>query len=99
MDYKDFSTISNVQQLHDFLEEKKLTHRKYCHYSSINIVNKILENQFFILSESQSVNDRKESNENNEFFLCFSATDSENIPMWYLYGGIDGKGGKNYFPK
>lgn len=99
MDYKDFSSINSVDTLYGFLEEKKLTHTKYCYYSAIKGIDSILEKQFFWLSSAYLVNDRKESNTENEFFLCLSATDSENIPMWYLYGGIDGQGARITFKK
>lgn len=94
MDYSDFSSINSVETLYNFLEEKKLSHKNYCYYSSIYGIDSILGNQFFWLSSPSLVNDKNETNDENEFFLCFSATDSENIPMWYLYGGIDGKGAR-----
>lgn len=37
--------------------------------------------------------------ESNCYSLCFSTGINENLPLWYFYSGIDGKGGRIRFTK
>ena len=66
-------------------------------------MDKILNNEYLWLSNLNSFNDLDEGdlagNDENLFGLCFSALYSENLPMWYLYGGITGQGARITFKK
>ena len=51
----------------------------------------------FRISSLDEMNDRQEcewhtADKERVYALCFSYTDSESIPMWYLYSGIAGEG-------
>ena len=70
---------------------------KFCHFTSSDNARDILNSETFFLSKYDKMNDLAEaglhSDEKNKVFvLCFSNSESLNIPAFYLYGGIDGKG-------
>ena len=97
-----FGQITDIKELVPFIESKELNHQNYCHYSSLDSVNKILKNKFIIFSSLQYCNDKVEIESDpdcNTFVLCFSALYSENLPMWYLYGGVKGKGARITYSK
>ncbi len=70
---------------------------KFCHFTSTDNARDIMNSETFYLSKYDNMNDLAEaalhSDEKNKVFvLCFSNSESLNIPAYYLYGGIDGKG-------
>ncbi len=74
-----------------------ISRTKFCHYTTIDNARNILSSESFFLSKYNRMNDLAEaglhSNDKDRVFvLCFSNSESFNIPVFYLYGGIDGKG-------
>jgi len=70
---------------------------KFCHFTSIDNARNILSSESFFLSKYSKMNDLAESKihekqDRRAFVLCFSNSEALNIPAFYLYGGIDGKG-------
>lgn len=70
---------------------------KFCHFTSTDNARSILNSESFFLSKYDRMNDLAEASLHDEqrnrvFVLCFSNSDALNIPAFYLYGGIDGKG-------
>lgn len=59
-------------------------------------VQLIIDNQYFLASNLENMNDLNEmknyKNKNKFHILCFCNTNTEKIPMWYLYSGIKGDG-------
>lgn len=83
-------------------ENRAYFHEKFFHYTKLNFVEKILSGQCFLLSRCGTTNDPMEKdikNKRNCFLLCFSTGQNENIPLWYLYSGVDGQGGCLTFSK
>lgn len=81
----------------DILDTKSLGSNKFCHYTTISNLDKIFQSGKIWASKITTTNDLSEKeryneNGNNKFLLCFCNSKSENIPMWYLYSGINGKG-------
>ena len=79
------------------LEDLKDTY--YCTYRDADTVVKILgaKENYFYMNSLQEMNDEDEANLHvvdgkSTFALCFCHSDTENIPLWYLYGGITGEG-------
>lgn len=70
--------------------------KSFWHYTSAYSAKLILNNQYFLTNHLKNVNDLNElkNQKNPELYhiLCFCNTDSEKIPMWYLYSGINGDG-------
>lgn len=98
MDDKEIklSELKNADDVIHYLETQKFKHMKYSHYTNIDAMDSILKNRCLWLSPLEQCNDLLETDWEgdvcNDFCLCFSAVYSENIPMWYLYGGITGQG-------
>ena len=66
-------------------------------YTSIGNLNDILKSGYFFASNLAIMNDKNEkelhpNNSESVHALCFCNSNTEKIPMWYLYGGITGKG-------
>lgn len=70
----------------------------FCTYRSRDTAIAILQgnNNYFLLNSIAGTNDEHEKklhvNGEKVFPLCFCHSKTENIPLWYLYGGIDGHG-------
>ena len=66
-------------------------------YTSVESIGYILSGDCFWVNNISGMNDLHEAelheNEKQDVFIqCFCNSDTEKIPMWYLYGGIVGKG-------
>lgn len=77
----------------------------FYHYSSLDSVTKILSPDdlcyFFVrpITEMNDIAEKKhhiqlQHNAKSIFVLCFCNSETDNIPMWYLYGGLSGQGAK-----
>lgn len=109
--WSDFPTLNNSTDLMNYLNKRWRTHTQYCHYTSIEAVNSILGGQSFLLGCVDRFNDKEDRkqfgdvrNQRHNYALCFSTGVNENLSLWYLYSGVEGKGarirwGKNTFNK
>lgn len=101
MNYYDFIKINQAKDLDVYFEKRWKLHNKYFHYSSLKTINSILDNDEIWLTQVKNLNDKNDlsqfDNPNINFALCFSIGLNENLPLWYLYGGIQGNGGCLYF--
>lgn len=70
----------------------------FYHYTFMENAIDILESGCFRLSKLKFSNDLKEK-QRDIYYLSFCATHVDDVPMWYLYAGIDGKGAKLRFSK
>lgn len=66
-------------------------------YTSVDTIERILDGNCFWVNSISGMNDLHESelhkDEKEDIFIqCFCNSNNEKIPMWYLYGGIAGKG-------
>lgn len=98
----DFKELTSAKDYHDFFSDPDRAnhHTLYYHYTTLNSVNRILkENAFRLLNLAETSNDESEKQHSADegevlFSVCFATGTSENLPMWYLYSGPDGKGGR-----
>lgn len=79
--------------------QREYEHVGYYHYTTLQSIDNILGSKTFWLSSVQGFNDKKEieffgENANKYFSLCFSTGVNENLALWYLYSGVEGKGGR-----
>jgi len=70
---------------------------KFCHYTSVKNARNILSNECIFLSKFSGMNDITEAGLHSEdmnrvFVLSLCHSEALNIPVFYLYGGINGKG-------
>lgn len=99
MYFKELVSAQDYQQF--FFDSDRANHHTfYYHYSTLGIVDNILkENAFRLRNLTESSNDEGEKRHSAGdgdvlFSVCFATGTSENLPMWYLYSGPDGKGGR-----
>lgn len=76
---------------------KELANCSFCHYTSLDTLNKILESKSIHIGNIASMNDLDEvelhsKDKHKVYSLCFCNSNTEKIPMWYLYAGIAGQG-------
>lgn len=93
--WNNFSKITNITDLSEYLK-REYEHTEYNHYTDLEAINNILESREFFLSDVRGFNDKKDTEQFKDrlyFSLCFSTGINENLSLWYLYSGIDGKGG------
>jgi len=69
----------------------------FWHYTTLESVDNILQSQSFLVRNLDRMNDLDERDlheEQKDFVhaLCFCNSNTEKIPMWYLYAGIFGRG-------
>ena len=93
----------NYKNGEGFSEDLK-TKPYFYHYTSRESAKAILNkdgDKYFFLNPLSATNDREEvehhtNDKDKVFVLCFSHSDAEkeDIPLWYLYGGLTGNGVK-----
>lgn len=98
-EWKDFGEIRTCEDLEAYLSGREYGHGDYCHYTSADTINKILKGKTFRLTSVTGFNDILDTEQfgkagGDYFSLCFSTGVNENLPLWYLYSGINGKGGR-----
>lgn len=101
---KKFTELNSYDDLELYMEDREYKHTNYFHYSDIKGINGILENKKIWISSMMYSNDAKENDafgdETYRYFqLCFSTGKSENLPLWFLYSGVNGNGARINFPK
>ena len=96
--WNQFGDISDTEQLVSYLDGRAHEHTYYFHYTSLKAIDGILGSNSFYISSLSSFNDKTEANmvEKPElcFSLCFSTGVNENLPLWYLYSDLSGRGGR-----
>ena len=84
---------------------KTVSGAHFYHYTTEERIKKILDRKekpgkgCFYVNSISHMNDEQEkelhkADGDKVFALCFSQQKEENIPLWYLYGGIMGKGAR-----
>lgn len=76
---------------------KDFSKSRFWYYTTMTTASYILQSHTFWVRSIEHMNDKAEaelhgSDKNIIHALCFCNSDSEKIPMWYLYSGISGKG-------
>lgn len=100
--WRDFGKIERGKALVDYLNGREWNHGSYCHYTNLKSIDSILESKTFRISNVLRFNDIKDRNQfspNQHLFysLCFSTGINENLSLWYMYAGMDGRGGRFVF--
>lgn len=96
--WNEFGTLKDSVQLDEYLAGREYRHGEYCHYTKLHVLNDILGSKELWLSPVVGFNDKIEREEIKDsklkFALCFSTGVNENLPLWYMYAGINGMGGR-----
>ncbi len=103
LEWNQFGSIEDVPQLMEYLDGRQYKHERYFHYTSLGAINGILGTRTFWVSNVSKFNDRIDQKQFDTpqfyFSLCFSTGINENLPLWYLYAGLTGHGGRIGFTK
>ena len=103
LEWSKFGLIEDVPQLMEYLDGRQYKHERYFHYTSLGAINGILGTRTFWVSNVSKFNDRIDQKQFDTpqfyFSLCFSTGINENLPLWYLYAGLTGHGGRIGFTK
>lgn len=96
--WNQFGNLTTAVELEEYLQ-REYEHGGYYHYTSLENIDKILASKTFWISNVQGFNDKAEielfgEKQKNCYATCFSTGRNENLPLWYMYSGIDGKGGR-----
>ena len=97
--WNDFSSLKTSNQLINYLADRIYGHDKYYHYTSLSAIEAILKEKTFRISPVTRFNDRIDmaqfqENQHRFFSACFSSGQNENLSLWYMYGGMNGKGAR-----
>lgn len=89
----------NAKEIEELLKEKAYKHTNYYHYTHNEAVDSILKDEKIWISSMLYSNDTTEKTACEEntykmFQLCFATGISENLPLWFLYSGINGYGAR-----
>ncbi|HPW52786.1 MAG TPA: hypothetical protein PK631_00270 [Erysipelotrichaceae bacterium] len=101
---KDFLELNDVKErlsrLKSNASREVLGSRGFYYYTTLDTFSKIFDNKEIWIRNVSNMNDRKEFvldpqlEKEKKFYhlFCFSNSDVESIPMWYMYSGISGNG-------
>ena len=96
--WDQFGIISDTDQLLQYLDGRQYNHSYYFHYTGLSGIDGILNSKSFWISSFRAFNDKAEAkklrNPELYFSLCFSTGLNENLPLWYMYSGLTGRGGR-----
>ena len=96
--WDQFGSIESVDQLQCYLDGQEYRHTNYFHYSSLRGIDGILGTKTIWISNFNAFNDKAEAkrlcNPELSFALCFSTGINDNLPLWYMYSGLSGCGGR-----
>jgi len=96
-----FPHLQTAEEINNYFDVRLKGHTEFFHYTSLNAIDKILEGKLLRISCVERFNDKKDkeqfgtvAEQKKHFSICFSTGSNENLSLWYLYSGIDGKGGR-----
>ena len=91
--------LEGYRDVLSFLADRGGMHREYKHYATRARIAGILGGGALYLTDGTSWNDKYDREHFNPSFMstkrfgaCFSASSTESVAMWMLYGGMDGNG-------
>lgn len=100
--FNQFGELSSIEHLNEYLV-REYRHTEYVHYTKLGVLDSILKSKSFWVSPVTEFNDKKDTEQFDEgrryYSLCFSTGTNENLALWYLYSGMDGKGAAISFDK
>lgn len=91
---EDFASLRTADEMVAYLQYRAGKHGYYYHYSAKAAIESMLDHRQIWLSPLSLANDKAECSKRTLFQTSFSSGTSENLPLWYLYSGIDGKGAR-----
>lgn len=100
IEWRNFGNLTTAEEILTYLDGREYGHTNYYHYTKLDIINSILENKELWISSVSGFNDTidqaqfSDSKPQKYYAICFSTGVNENLPLWYLYSGVNGRGGR-----
>ncbi len=100
IEWRNFGNLTTAEEILTYLDGREYGHTDYYHYTKLSTINSILENKELWISSVSGFNDTIDQAQFGEnisqkyYAICFSTGVNENLPLWYLYSGVDGRGGR-----
>lgn len=98
--WNKFREITDVVGLSDYMKGREFGHQDYCHYTTLNVIDSMLRNNALWLSCVDGFNDKIDTKQFDEeslkkyYSICFATGKTENLSLWYIYSGVEGRGGR-----
>ena len=99
-----FPSLKTKDEISAYFDVRTQGHNELYHYTSLKAIDEILKYGIIRISSTNRFNDEKdrrqfgtEQEQKKHFSLCFTSGNNENLSLWYLYSGVDGKGGRMGF--
>ena len=97
-EWNKFGKLENIDDLKMYFQiDREFRHSYYFHYTSSDVIKSIFNNHKIWISNVGRFNDHNDREQFNTpyfFSLCFSTGVNENLPLWYMYSGMNGQGGR-----
>ena len=100
-EWKNFTKLKTADELQKYFDNRIYGEKEFFHYTTLGAIDKILEKNTIRISSFDRFNDKKDKEQFNSlleqkrhYSLCFSSGKNENLSLWYLYSGVNGKGGR-----
>ncbi len=97
----NFPHLQTADELNKYFDIRTRGHKEFFHYTSLRAIDAILGSKTIRISSSDRFNDKKDREQfgtlleqKRYYSLCFSTGSNENLSLWYLYSGVNGKGGR-----
>jgi len=102
-----FPQLGSSDELEKYFEHRTVGHSYFFHYTSLKAINEILRTKTLRISSVDRFNDEKDKKQFGDnkkeqkkyYSICFSSGQNENLSLWYLYSGLNGKGGRIGFTR
>ena len=99
-EWTNFPRLQTADELNEYFDIRTRGHKEFFHYTSLKAINAILGGKTIRIS-SDRLNDKKDREQfgtlleqKRHYSLCFSTGSNENLSLWYLYSGVNGKSGR-----
>lgn len=99
--WASFPELKTAAELSAYFDKRTIGHSNFYHYTSLGAIDAILRDKTIRISSVDRFNDEKDKKQFGDsqqqkhyFSFCFSSGSNENLSLWYLYSGVNGKGGR-----
>ena len=99
--WSSFPHLRTADELEKYFDVRTQGHKEFCHYTTLGAIDSILGSKTIRISSVDRFNDKIDrqqfdtlSGPKMYYSLCFSTGTHENLSLWYLYSGVNGKGAR-----
>ena len=102
--WNSFPGLKTAAELSDYFVGRVSGHKYFYHYTGLASIDNIIGNRemwISCVSRFNDVEDQRQFGKDKQryYSVCFSTGSNENLALWYLYSGQNGRGGRIGFTK